>query len=93
MAEAEREIERLQAELERRAHAMRFQEALFAISEVASSSKATAECLRVSHKRCTSMRVYPDAHGGTRGSRWRLDIAGRAPLVGHAPDWPVVNEP
>lgn len=49
-AEAQREIERLRAELERRTHAMRFQEALFAISEVASSPKPTAEVMAAMHR-------------------------------------------
>ncbi|WP_397607722.1 EAL domain-containing protein [Silanimonas sp.] len=50
LADAEREIDRLRMELDRRAHAMRFQEALFAISEVASSSKPTAEVMAAMHR-------------------------------------------
>ncbi len=50
LAEAEREVARLRAELDRRAHAMRFQEALFAISDVASSSKPTADVLSEMHR-------------------------------------------
>ncbi len=50
LEDAEREIARLRAELDRRTHAMRFQEALFAISEVASSSKPTAEVMAAMHR-------------------------------------------
>lgn len=50
LAEAEREIARLKAELARREHAIRFQEALFAISEVASSPKPTAEVMAEMHR-------------------------------------------
>jgi diguanylate cyclase (GGDEF)-like protein len=50
LAAAQREIERLRVELERRTHAMRFQEALFAISEVASSPKPTAEVMAAMHR-------------------------------------------
>ena len=50
LADAEREIARLRKELDRRAHAMRFQEALFAISEVASSPKPTSEVMGAMHR-------------------------------------------
>ena len=44
------EIERLQAEVDRRAGALRLQQALFAISEIASSSRATPEVLAELHR-------------------------------------------
>ncbi|MGL6291795.1 MAG: putative bifunctional diguanylate cyclase/phosphodiesterase [Silanimonas sp.] len=50
LADAEREVARLQAELDRREYTMRLQEALFAISDVASSSKPTAEVLAALHR-------------------------------------------
>jgi diguanylate cyclase (GGDEF)-like protein len=50
LAEAEREIARLQNEVARRERAIQFQEALFAISEVASSSKPTGEVLAALHR-------------------------------------------
>jgi len=50
LADAALEIARLREELERRTHAMRFQEALFAISEVASSPKSTPEVMAEMHR-------------------------------------------